>query len=50
MLAAVGAGIHASLEEAAKVLGGEVTRLEPGMTASDREQRLTGWRDAMVRV
>ncbi|HET9336921.1 MAG TPA: glycerol kinase GlpK [Sphingomicrobium sp.] len=50
MLAAVGAGIYATLEEAAARMGGEVTRFEPQMSASEREKRLSGWREAMAKV
>ena len=50
MLAAVGAGIHPSLEDAAAAMSGEATRFEPQMSADERERRLSGWRDAMARV
>ena len=50
MLAAVGAGIHASLEIAATAMRGEVTRFAPRMKGAERERRLAGWRDAMARV
>ena len=47
MLAAVGAGIYADLEEAAKAMGGEVTRFEPMMASDERERRLVGWQQAL---
>jgi glycerol kinase len=50
MLAAVGAGVHPSLEDAAAAMSGEATRFEPQMSADERERRLSGWRDAMERV
>ncbi|HXG81658.1 MAG TPA: glycerol kinase GlpK [Sphingomicrobium sp.] len=50
MLAAVGAGIYADLDEAAAAMGGEVTRFEPKMSAEERERRLSGWREALERV
>ena len=50
MLAAVGAGIYAGLDEAAAAMGGDVTRFEPQMGADERERRLSGWREALARV
>jgi len=50
MLAAVGAGIHADLASAAAAMGGVVTRFEPKMSASDRQQRLDGWQAALELV
>jgi glycerol kinase len=50
MLAAVGAGIYPNLERAAAAMGGEVTRFEPKMSASDRQQRLDGWKSALSRI
>ncbi|MFL6748933.1 MAG: FGGY family carbohydrate kinase [Sphingomicrobium sp.] len=50
MLAAVGAGINASLQIAAAAMRGEVTRFVPRMKAAERERRLVGWRDAMAKV
>lgn len=50
MLAAVGAGIHASLEDAAQAMRGKVRRFEPAMAASTREERLARWRKALTPV
>ena len=50
MLAAAGAGIYASLEEAAKMMGGEVTRFEPRLEPARRDARLEGWRNALRHV
>jgi glycerol kinase len=50
MLAAVGAGIYPDLEAAAQAMGGEVTRFEPQMSASDRQRRLDGWKAALSRI
>lgn len=49
MLAAVGCGIYASLEEAASMRGG-VTRFAPTLASETREIRLAGWANALGRV
>jgi glycerol kinase len=49
MLAGVGCGLYASLEDAA-CMRGEVERFEPVMTAEVREKRLAGWRQALKGV
>jgi glycerol kinase len=49
MLAAVGAGIYASLAEAS-VMRGKVGRFSPAMDAAARNARLAGWKDALGRV
>jgi glycerol kinase len=50
MLAAVGAGIYPDLAAAAAEMGGEMTRFEPKMATSERERRLSGWKDALTLV
>jgi glycerol kinase len=50
MLAAVGAEIYPDLETAAAAMRGDVTRFEPAMRASKREERLAGWKEALARV
>ena len=50
MLAAVGAGIYADLEEAAAAMGGEINRFTPEMNADERQRRLSGWKEALGRV
>lgn len=50
MLAAVGAGIYANLEETATAMSGEATRFEPKMDRDERERRLTGWRQALNKI
>jgi len=50
MLAAVGAGIHASLEDAAKAMRGKVRRFEPAMPEGARVERLARWRKALAAV
>ena len=49
MLAAVGCGLYASLEEATVMRGG-VTRFTPQLGADARQSRLAGWADALGRV
>ncbi len=49
MLAAVGCGLYASLEEASVMRGG-VTRFSPMMPLTTRKARLDGWADALARV
>ncbi len=48
MLAAVGAQIHNSLEDAAQAMRGELARFEPAMDQSVREERLARWRKALA--
>jgi glycerol kinase len=50
MLAAVGCGIHASLEAAAGAMRGRVERFEPAVDEAVREARLAGWRKAVAGV
>ncbi len=50
MLAAVGAGIHASLEDAARAMIGATTTFKPTMSAELREQRLAAWAEALAKV
>ncbi|WP_374408891.1 glycerol kinase GlpK [Pelagerythrobacter sp.] len=50
MLAAVGAGLHASLEDAAGAMRGKVRRFEPAMAGAVREERLVRWRKALAAV
>jgi glycerol kinase len=50
MLAAVGAGLHPSLEAAAKTMIGPEQSFEPAMAAATREQRLAAWRAALASV
>jgi glycerol kinase len=49
MLAGVGCGIFASLEEAA-AMRGDVRRFESAMDAAVRERRLEGWAKAVEKV
>jgi glycerol kinase len=49
MLAAVGCGLYASLEEAAAMRGG-VSRFSPQLPEDARQIRLAGWADALARV
>jgi glycerol kinase len=50
MLAALGCGIHASLEDASRAMRGGVERFEPAMDHAVREARLAGWRKAVAGV
>jgi glycerol kinase len=50
MLAGVGAGIFATLEDAAGAMRGSVRHFVPGMDAVKREVRLTAWRKALMHV
>jgi len=50
MLAAVGAGIHASLEAAAAAMIGPERRFAPAMPAEVRERRLGEWNAALAKV
>ncbi len=49
MLAALGAGLYASLEDAAVMRGG-VMRFTPALPNEARQARLSGWADALSRV
>ena len=49
MLAATGAGLYPSLEDAAVMRGG-VTRFTPQLSGETRQTRLAGWADALARV
>lgn len=49
MLAGVGAGLFAGLDDAA-VMRGDVERFEPRVSAVERDARLAGWRRAMRAV
>ena len=48
MLAALGAGLHPSLEAAAAAMIGPERRFEPDMSEEVREQRLAAWRQALA--
>ena len=48
MMAAVGAGIHPSLEAASVAMRGASQRFEPAMEDKVREARLTAWRKALA--
>ena len=48
ILAAVGAGLFASLEEAATAMRGAVRRFEPAMEQSVRAERLARWQRALA--
>ena len=50
MLAAVGAGLHPSLEAAAQAMIGPEKRFEPKMAADVREKRLAAWQAALASV
>ena len=50
MLAAVGAGIHRSLEEAASAMRGTSAEFAPDMPAKDRAQRIERWDRAVAAV
>jgi glycerol kinase len=49
MLAGLGCGMFASLEDAASMRG-EVERFEPSMSADERSRRLAGWGKAVAAV
>jgi glycerol kinase len=49
MLAGMGCGLFGSLEEAA-AMRGKVESFDPHMDAAQREQRLSGWREAVRTV
>jgi glycerol kinase len=50
MLAAVGAGIHPSLEAAAEAMIGPEKRFVPAMKAEARERRIAAWNEALAKV
>ena len=50
MLAALGAGLHASLEAAAAAMIGPEKRFEPAMDATERDARLAVWQAALACV
>ena len=50
MLAAVGVGLHPTLEAAAEAMIGPEKRFEPMMEEGVREQRLAAWRTALASV
>ena len=50
MLAAVGAGLHASLDKACAAMIGGTTRFEPAMAEDTRAARLAAWRKALAVV
>jgi glycerol kinase len=50
MLAAVGAGLHASLEQACAAMIGGTRRFEPAMTDATREARLAAWNRTLAHV
>ena len=50
MLAAVGAGLHASLDDACAAMIGGARRFEPAMTEDTRNARLAAWRKALAAV
>ena len=50
LLAATGAGLFASLEEAAKAMIGTTRRFEPSMDEEMRAERIARWREALARV
>jgi glycerol kinase len=50
MLAAVGAGLHGSLEEACAAMIGDTRRFEPAMAPDTREARLSAWNKALAAV
>ncbi len=48
MLAASGAGLYPSLDDAAAAMRGELARFDPAMPAGVREERLGRWRKALA--
>ena len=50
LCAAVGAGLHTSLEDAAKAMRGEARTFEPQMSKEVRSERLTRWTKALAAV
>ena len=50
MLAAVGCGVHPSLEDAARAMRGAVQRFAPDMDDAVRDARLAAWQKALTAV
>jgi glycerol kinase len=50
MLAGLGAGIFASIDDAAKAMRGNARQFEPVMDGKTREARLRDWRDVMGKI
>jgi glycerol kinase len=50
MLAAVGAGLFPTLEDAAAAMRGRVRRFEPAMDGEERADRLTRWKRALEAI
>ncbi|PEQ12779.1 glycerol kinase [Novosphingobium sp. PC22D] len=50
MLAATGAGLHASLDDAVREMRGAVETFTPAMTFEDREARIAQWASALETV
>ncbi len=50
MLAAVGAGVHATLADAAEAMIGDKSLFTPAMGKEDRERRLANWADALAKT
>jgi len=50
VLAAVGAGLFASLEQASAAMRGPVRHFTPALPASVREERLARWSRALAAV
>jgi len=50
MLAAVGAGLHPSLQDAAAAMIGATRRFEPAMERDTRDARLAAWKTALAAV
>jgi glycerol kinase len=48
MLAATGAGLYPTLDDAADAMRGELARFDPAMPAGVREERLGRWRKALA--
>ena len=48
MVAGLGAGLYASLEEAAAAMRGGITRFEPAMGDAVRAERLERWQKAVA--
>jgi glycerol kinase len=50
MLAAVGAGLHGSLEDASAAMIGGTRRFEPAMADGTRSARVAAWKEALAKV
>ena len=50
MLAAVGAGLHVRLEDAAAAMIGPTRDFEPAMDAQTRDERIAAWEGALARL